>query len=111
MRRPPGNSSTWIAAVLSLFLVFVLPICWSGAMTRAFADRAQGPSNSNSNEEREEREQGEEITAARPAAQPPTEATLLVVETPRPLAHHDEEILASVAPKLHPSRFSERRLR
>lgn len=97
--------------MLSLFLVFVLPICWSGAMTRAFADRAQSPSNSNSNEEREEREQGEEITAARPAAQPPTEAPLVIVAARRTLAHHEEAILASVAPKLHPSRFSERRLR
>lgn len=106
-----GRSLTWIAALLSLFLVFVLPACWSGAMTRAWTERGQGPQSNNTNEEREERELAEESDEARMAARPdPTPATH-VAELPRVApVFYGRTLVASVAAKPHPLRFSERSL-
>ena len=111
MYRRTGNLA-WIAAALSLFLVFVLPACWSGALTRAWVELGQGPSSNNTNEEREEREHSEEGDAARLSTRPPAEASAKIAEGPRAAPPRQLPVrLASVAPKLHPSRFSERRLR
>ncbi len=108
--RSSGKYITWVAALLSLFLVFVLPGCWSGAMQRAWAERGQPPSSSNTNEEREEREHGEEHEAARIAAPPPNADPPRVgaIDVSIPVVPHSATIVASVAPKPHPSQFSER---
>ena len=112
LKRRTGKSTTWVAALVALFLVFVLPACWSGAMQRAWAERGQAPSSSNTNEEREERDHCEEREAARIAA-PPEAAPPRIdeIDPPRAVVHHTHTTVASVAPKQHPSRFSERRLR
>jgi hypothetical protein len=110
--RRIGTPSTWIAALVSLFLVFVLPACVAAAMTQARAGLGQGATNSNnSNEEREEREHAEESTAARSAAPPKPEAPSRTVVAPPIAVRRGDKVFASVAPKPHPSLFSERRLR
>ena len=97
---------------MALFLVFVLPACWSGAMQRAWAERGQPPSTSNTNEEREERDHCEEHEAVRISSPPQARPPLRLEVAARIAAvHYTLAIAQSVAPKLHPSVFSERRLR
>jgi len=107
------RTRTWIATALALFLVFLLPACVSSAWTRNWIEQGQ-PANTggNTNEEREEREHVEEearLHASRiDIDRPPVEVEL--VQPPLRHAHSATVAFASVAPKLHPSRFSERRL-
>lgn len=106
-----GRSLTWVAALLSLFLVFMLPACCSGAMTRAWTELGQGPHSNNTNEERDEHAQTEASEEARMAARPDFDPPSRVVDAPRITpAYHGKTLVASVAPSLHPSRFSERSL-
>jgi hypothetical protein len=95
---------------VSLFLVFVLPVCWSTAMTQAWVERGQGASSNNTNEEREEREIVEEGDVARHSDRPPSEPRHVEVPRakPRPV-HVTPTIVASVAPKPHPLQLSARR--
>ncbi len=113
MRGPGTRTGTWVAALLSLFLVFVLPACATGLMMRAWIDQGgPGSSNSNTNEEREEREGGEEVEAVRRLTRPPpaprsqhaADGRSCVVALPVPGV-----LVAQLAPIPHPSRFSERR--
>lgn len=68
------NRRTWLSAALALFMVFVLPMCWFGALTRAKALNIPGPSSSNNNEEREEHEQSEVTIRDAQGVRPPLEA-------------------------------------
>jgi hypothetical protein len=97
---------------MALFLVFVLPICATGALTRALVDLGQNPSSGNSNEEHEEREEPEELEAVKRTSRLPPDAPAITIETrsPRP-AFTPPARVTSVAAKPHPFRYSERRLR
>jgi len=111
VRRGTGKTLRWIATCVSLFLVFALPVCWATAMTQAWVERGQGPSsNNNTNEEREEREIVEDGELAELGTRP-LEPTL--VELPQSLPQPPYQVLpvrVSIAPKLHPSQFSVKRL-
>jgi len=106
--------NTWLAALIAVFLVLVLPSCWYGALTRAQAQNLQGPSTSNSNEEREEHERHDEDERQALGTRPPpparqsarTSAPRIVVAPRAPAI-----LVASVAPVPHPAQFSIRRLR
>ena len=106
-----GTRTTWVAALLSLFLVLVLPACVTGALVRAKAVPGQTSSNGNTNEEREERDSVEEIEVVRRASRPPDDlvspppSEVSYLATPPP-----KEVVAKLAPIPHPSRYSERRL-
>lgn len=97
---------------MALFLVLVLPACWYGALSRAWIERSQGPSSANSNEEREEHQERDEHRVVglgtppppRPRPRPRSSVRLASVSRAAPA------IVASVAPRLHPSVFSVRRL-
>jgi hypothetical protein len=111
LKRPSGKAVTWVSALLALFLVFVLPACSSGAKQRAFAERGL-PLSTSSNEEREERDHCEEHKAACEASLPESDLPHYAeIETAHVVVHRAPTLVASVAAKLHPSRFSERSLR
>jgi hypothetical protein len=97
--------------LIAAFLVFILPACWSGALARSFLEQGTAPSSSNTNEEHEEREPQEELQAARRSVRPPrpTPAKIATAPQQKPLTYQSSTLLASVAPKSHPSRFSVRR--
>jgi hypothetical protein len=113
MTPSPSTRSPWLSALLALFMVLVLPACWYGALARAQSLGIAAPSSSNNNEERDEHEE-REIEVADAAGQRPP------VPRPEPEPAERRHVvapalaptrLASVAPPVHPSRFSERRLR
>lgn len=103
----PRTKNPLISGLLALFMVFVIPVCWYGALARADATQ----NSNNNNEEREEHEERDE-GSARPAfsrplpPKPPvvniTRSTRLTVTPPR--------LVSSQAHLPEPSRFSERRL-
>jgi hypothetical protein len=101
---------SWISASLALFMVFVVPMCWFGALARAKALNIPGPSSSNNNEEREEHEETEISVRDAQGSRPPVFAAPELrspaerVDAPAPRQ------LASVAHLLEPSVFSVRRL-
>ncbi len=114
-RMHSKNSNTWLAAIVAVFLVVVLPWCWYGAQAQAQALNLPGPSNANSNEEREEHEghgeQEVETRGNRPPP-PPRGASARATGTRIVAAHREPSIVvASVAPVPHPAQFSIRRLR
>ena len=96
--------SAWIGALLALFMVFVLPACWFGALARAQELGMAAPSSSNNNEEREEHEEREIATRDAQGNRPPP---------PPPVATRAERargpIVAPtfvVAPVAHPLELS-----
>jgi hypothetical protein len=95
-----------ISALLALFMVFVIPVCWYGALARADATQ----NSNNNNEEREEHEERDE-SSARPTVSrpvPPKPAIVEVAQKAPPFVA--PRIIASQAHAPIPSRFSERRL-
>lgn len=109
-------TTTWISAFMALFLVTVLPYCFFEARARAqVAGSTNGPSNgnSNNNEEREEREDRDEGHVVQVGSRPPPvtpEPPRIQVSTVAVAAPRTSAISRSVAPQLHPSQFSVRRL-
>lgn len=105
-----------MSVFMTLFLVLVLPACWYGALTQAWLTNAQGPSSSNSYEERDEHEERDEQQKVVHRSAPPTPPQ----SSPQPspslalvgviVSRTAPAITASVAPQLHPSQFSVRRL-
>jgi hypothetical protein len=104
--------TAWLSALLAMFLVLVLPACWFGALARAQALDRAAPSSSNNNEEREEHE-GRESEPREAFGQRPPRSSAPARDASRRAATPvlEPTRLASVAPAVHPSRFSERRLR
>lgn len=99
----------WIDPLVVLILVFILPGCWSGAAV------ANGTSLSSTTTEEggEKREDPSEVQVVRVRARPPVPPPpAVVVSAPKqePVMRPAPTLLASVAPKPHPSRFSVRRL-
>ncbi len=106
-----GQTSKWTATIVSLFLVFVLPVCWATAMTQAWVERGQAPgSNNNTNEEREEREIVEDGELSELGTRP-ADPVQIEIELPaaRP-SYRAQPLIASSAPTPHPSQFSVKRL-
>ncbi len=108
--------NTWMAALIALFMVLVLPSCWYGAMSRAAILGDVAPSSANSNEEREEHESDEqgEVQALGTRPPPPERSpartasnriAILATPTTKPSSE------VSFAPVPHPAQFSVRRLR
>ena len=104
------------ALLLTTFMVMVLPMCWYGALAHAAVLGIEGPPTSNNNEEREEHDERDDGEKEGFGTRPP--------DPPAPIArsHHGTSIVqpaatappaitASVAPAVHPSQFSVRRLR
>jgi hypothetical protein len=101
----------WLSALLVLFMVFIIPGCWYGALERASATQSAPNSNNNNNEEREEHD-GENEAAPRAAhgrSPRPRPVALVSISRPTPILAQ-RAILASQAHAPEPSRFSERRL-
>jgi hypothetical protein len=104
--------TAWLSALLALFLVLVLPACWYGALARAQALDRAAPSSSNNNEEREEHEDHDiELREALGQRPPRSSAPRRDVSRRAAPPVLEPTRLASVGPAVHPSRFSERRLR
>lgn len=55
--------TAWISAFVALFMVFILPACWSGLLAQARAQGLPPPSAANNNEEREEHAPPEQLQA------------------------------------------------
>ncbi|MDX2087666.1 MAG: hypothetical protein SFX73_07440 [Kofleriaceae bacterium] len=104
------NSFSWLGPLLTLFMVLVLPSCWYGTLQRAVAPQ-DIPANANEEEREEvENEQTQEEIARRTSPPPLPEAPLHSSKTPTTPAARKTERLASVAPPVHPSLYSVRRL-
>ena len=104
--------NTWIAALLAVFMVLVLPACWFGALERSRLFGTVAPSNANSNEERDEHEEHDvdvrDVAGRRPPAPPPEAPRVARTSIQRVLSR--VRIIASVAHPRIPSKLSERRL-
>jgi len=112
----PKQLNHWLAALVAVFLVAVLPWCWYGAQEQAHAQSVPGPSNASSNEEREEHEShGEQEVEARGTRPPlpPRRGTLARPADSRIVAttRGPSILVASFAPVPHPAQFSVRRQR
>lgn len=107
-----STHTAWISGVIALFLVLMLPACWYGALSRAYVAGTSAPSSSNNNEEREEHEERkeEELTAFASPPPPPETAARSFETTRVALVLLNPTVKTSVAPKLHVSQFSVRRL-
>ncbi len=107
-----SSRTAWISGVIALFLVLVLPACWYGALSRANIAGRTAPSSSNNNEEREEHEERkeDELTAFGSPPSPPPLAARTFEATRVALVSNSPTVKTSVAPKLHVSQFSVRRL-
>ena len=111
MRCGTGKTLRWTATIVSLFLVFVLPVCWATAMTQAWVERGQGPSsNNNTNEEREEREIVEDGELAQVGTRPAEPDLVELAPSAPRTPYRVRPLRVSIAPKLHPSQFSVKRL-
>lgn len=113
MSRRSTRRTAWISALLALYMVMLLPACWTGALERARWLFERNAVSSNNNEEREEHEheEGEVRAAASRSADPPSSVARRIAAAHRIAApHHAVRIAASVALPPLPSRFSERRL-
>src|SRR5688572_25660414 len=107
-----GRTRTaWLGALVALYMVLVLPVCFFGRMIQAVELGLPAPSNSNNNEEREEHEPAEitvrDVQGVRPPLPDPDLIARRVVariEVPPP------RVLPSVAHPPLPSSFSVRRL-
>lgn len=75
------NHRGLVAALVAVFMVFVLPACWFGALERASRLGTLAPSSSNSNEEREEHEEHEVATRDPQGQRPPVEGPEIIIET------------------------------
>lgn len=106
------RQNTWIAAILAVFMVLVLPACWFGALERSRTCGTVAPSNANNNEERDEHEEHDldlhDVAGRRPPAPPPDAPR--IVRTTLQRIHSTVRIIASVAHPPVPSKLSERRL-
>ena len=109
--RAPFLHRSVVSLLVAAFMVLVLPACWYGAVARAAAAGTQGPSSSNNNEEHEEREKPGthklDVVGRRP---PPPQRHAHRVVRARANVTERGTTAGSVAPVLHPSRFSVRRL-
>jgi hypothetical protein len=94
--------------VVALILAFILPGCWSGAPV----ENGVALSSSTTEEGGEKHEGPSEVQVVRVRARPPESPPATVAAAPKQelVARHAPARPASVAPKLHPSRFSVRRL-
>jgi hypothetical protein len=90
-------------------MVFVIPVCWYGALERAVATQS-APSNNNNNEEREEHDGEHEVTPRVAHGRPLPPNHVSASERPRSKPIATPRILTSQAHAPEPSRFSERRL-
>lgn len=97
----------WLAALLSLFMVFVLPGSSSGVLV-AWLEPAHEPNNTN--EEREEREQGELAEVAHSSSRKHPQLGAHRRISPRRFIAFHVQVVASVGPRPDPSQFFERRL-
>ena len=84
-----SNHRGLIATLVAVFMVFVLPACWFGALERANRLGTLAPSTSNSNEEREEHQPAEitirDAKGDRPLDEkPPADVRVVQVEPPAP---------------------------
>jgi hypothetical protein len=103
---------TWIATLVAVFMVLVLPACWYGALERSNLFGTAAPSNANNNEEREEHEEHEVATTDVAGRRPPPPPKAGPRATPKAIqrAHVRVRIAESVAHPAVPSKLSERRL-
>src|SRR5688572_29472281 len=103
------STQSWLGLLLTLFMVLVLPSCWYGTLQRAIV-ASDIPANGNE-EERDEHEQEQHKEEVDRRTSPPPQTA------PAPIAHPpitsaaapSRAVVASVAPPVHPSRFSVRR--
>lgn len=107
---PSASKRAWSSALLSIFMVVVLPACFYGGLLRAEIVSSSGNSNEEHREEhREEAERLEELKDVAPRIWRP----VTFHRAPRPVSIQFEPVAAqrSVNPYIpHPSRYSERRL-
>lgn len=101
---------SWIGLLLTLFMVLVLPSCWYGTLQRAIAPQ-DIPANANEEEREEHEQEHSQIEIARRTAPPPLpEAPQTAKALAAPAVASKPVRLASVAPPVHPSLYSVRRL-
>jgi len=103
------NTHSWLGLLLTLFMVLVLPSCWYGTVQRALV-ASDIPANGNEEEREEHDQEQHKEEVARRTTPPPDTASAPSAQTrpatpPAPV----RVVVASVAPPVHPSRFSVRR--
>jgi hypothetical protein len=104
------NPRAWLSALVAAYLVFLFPVCWSGAQIRAQQQQLAGPNSSNNNEEREEHEQHETVIHDAQGQRPPLEPPVIEIEVPRIVVADSHRLRTSVAASPTPSVLSVRRL-
>lgn len=109
---PVTHRRRWIGPLVVLLLIFIVPGCWAGALAGTL-ETETAPLSSTTDEESKKYELEDEIpivrTRVRPPS-PPSAAAVATIPRQKPVTHRTSTLLASVAPKSHPSRFSVRRL-
>lgn len=93
--------------MVALFLVFLLPGCWAGAPLEN--GTALSSSTTEEGGEKLELETKVQVVRTRARLLVPPPAVVATAPKQRPVTHQASTLLASVAPKPHPSRFSVRR--
>jgi hypothetical protein len=126
--RPVTRRRRWSDPLVAVLLIFVLSGCWSAALAASLPDNSSDPLSSTPDEENEKQENGKqenekqenerererererEIAPTRVRPPEPPQAAVATAPKQKPVTHRASTLLASVAPKSHPSRFSVRRL-
>jgi ABC-type uncharacterized transport system auxiliary subunit len=93
--------------LVALFLIFVLAGCWSGAPVENDTAFSSSPTEEGGEKHGHETE----VHVARPRARllEPPPAAVVTAPKQKPITCQAPTLLASVAPKPHPSRLSVRR--
>ena len=109
--HPVTSKRRWFDPLIALILIFILPGCWSGVLAGPLENET-APFSSTTDEESEKHKLENEASLARSRVRPPEPPSGAVATAPKqkPVTHQASTLLASVAPKSHPSRFSVRRL-
>ena len=103
--------TAWISALLALFMVLVLPVCWAGALIQAQKLGVAGSPSPDGNEEREEHEERDvEVREAQERRRAPSAPSTTVPERRRVAFVAPRPVVASFVSVVEPSRYSVRRL-